>query len=361
MAQESRWPVPFPVLQPELGPLDTTTLPKKLKRAGLVPPFGFKALVIEIDETEKGLEYRAYDYNGTSTTREDWWPASTVKIYAAVAALEKLRSLGFSPKAELVYNYREKPLTTTAEDLVQRAITPSHNLSFDRLVELVGFDALHQQFLNARHGLAGTVLLRAYGGRLLDKQTGRGYNRHSPAITVNEGDKTLKLPELNGTSTQHCPGQGNCTSLVELAETIRRVVLHEKLPPKRRFDLGPKELELLRGALAGKRTRGAGVVNGLKAGFAGQPLEFYHKPGYAARWFSDVVFVKAPESQKQWIVAMAGHGGRDALDQPAQILGSILAKGPLIPRSKEPTSPQLEPRPETPGDTDVESPESPEP
>lgn len=356
--------MPFPVLQPELGPLDTTTLIKKLRRAGLVEPRGFKALVIEITDQEGELSYRTFDYKGSSIRREDWWPASTLKIFAAVAALEKLHALGFSKAAQLTYHYRGELFETVVEDLVRQALTPSHNLSFDRLVELVGFEELHDQFFDARHGLAGTVLLRSYAARVRDKKTNRGSNRHSPAITVREGDKTVELPERYGRSEPHCPQQGNCTSLVELAETMRRIVLHERLPKERRFALGKSEVELLRSALAGERKRGLGVVNGLREGFGQRPLMLYHKPGYATGWFSDNVFVKALDTGEQWIVDMAGHGGRDVLDQAAKVLGKVLARGPLMApapiKSTLPIpSPSTGPQRETRGDKDVGFPASP--
>lgn len=364
-AEDERWPVPFPVVQPELGPLDSTTLPRRLRRAGFVTPRAFKALVVEIQDDGEAIEYRAYDFNGTSLPRQDWWPASTVKIFAAVAALEKLHAAGFTPRAQLVFHYQDKPFETSVEELVRRALTPSHNPSFDRLVELVGFEELHDHFFDARHGLAGTVLLRSYGGRVRDKVTKRGSNRQSPAITIREGERTVELPQRHGQSERYCPNQGNCTSVLELAETMRRIMLHERLPEERRFALGQAEIDLLRSALSGVRKRGLGVVNGLRKGFGDRPLAVYHKPGYATGWFSDNVFIKALDTGEQWMVGMVGFGGREVLDEAAVVLGKVLAKGPLAGRPATPApaaispEPRPEKQPETPSGTDGGPPASP--
>lgn len=354
--------------------LDSRTLPRLLKERGFQPPRGFKALVVAIvpvPETgpdaagepgaKGGLRFRPFDWRGTSDDRDDWWPASSVKLFAAVAALERVHQLGFPPTTGATYHYDEirlplpappaptpgaapqpppRAVRTTVEAVVRAALTPSDNQAYDRLVELVGFDRLHRRFLSRRNGLRDTALLRSYAHRVRDPQTGFGTARHSPPITLFDGDRSKRLPEQWGKATPSCPDQGNCSSLRDLAETMRRVMLHEVLPEDERFDLGEAELALLRSALSAPRERGNGVVDGLREAFGRRPVTFHHKPGYAYRWFSDVVLVEAKDTGERWVVAMAAHRNRGVLDAAARQVGALLAEGRLKAAPEPPPTPR---------------------
>jgi len=314
----------------QVRPIEGETLPRLLQSQGFSPPERFKALVIMIDRGRPGAPptYRAFDWHGTADDRADWWPASTVKLFAAVAALEKTHALGMTPRAMLTYRYVDAPVTLRVDAVVRAALIESNNTAYDRLVEIVGFDELNGGFFVPRNGFISTVLLRGYGGRIRDPVTGSGTLRQAPMITLREGARSATIPERNGRGTYTCPEQGNCTSLLELAETMRRVMLHEQLPASERFALGRPELALMRECLAAPRPRGNGVVDGLRAAF-GRRVRLYHKPGFALQWFSDVVFVEHTRTHARWIVAMAGYPGRPALDDAARRVGGLLASGAL--------------------------------
>lgn len=310
--------------------LDTETLPRLLAERGYAPGPHFKALVVSIRTGADGaLETRWYDYRGTSADRDDWWPASTVKLYAAIAALERAESLGFGPKASVELRYEDGPVTTTLATLVERAITPSDNLAYDRLVEVAGVEWLNDRLFTRANGLARTILLRAYKGRVRDPRSGRGTLRHSPAIRLAEGKREVVLPEHASEKQWDCiakdGAEANCTTLHDLAEAMRRVMLHERLPKGERFRLGAEGLAVLRAAMRGKRSRGMNVVDGLRGAFGERKVSFHSKPGYAADWFSDNVFVEASGPDRRWIVTMANKPGRDALDEAARHVGALLA------------------------------------
>ena len=79
---------------------DEVALPALMTQAGFVPPEGFKALVMVLPARGQAQAApRLYDWHGTSDDRDDWWPASTVKLYAAVGALQAAHRLGFGPRA----------------------------------------------------------------------------------------------------------------------------------------------------------------------------------------------------------------------------------------------------------------------
>lgn len=305
--------------------VETRTLPRLLEAQGFVPPEQFKALVVVVDrKSRRGApRYRCYDYYGSGNHREDWWPASSIKVFAAVAALEQANAWGFSPAAKVEFHDRSRNRVTTLADLVEKALIPSDNLAYDRLIEIVGFDELNRRFFPT-HGFHRSVFLRSYSGRKIDRETGLGTLRDSPAITLTEGQRVRQVRARRGVGDYPCPYQGNCTTLLELADVIRRIVHHDLLPRPQRLRVSPAQLELLRASLAAERPRGLGVVNGLRAGFPrGDELEIHHKPGFANDWFSDAAHVRAPDG-REWLVAMAGFPGRDALDRPARHIGALL-------------------------------------
>jgi len=319
----------------EAEPPDPHLLPALLARRGFTPPASLKALVLAPDRDGVGA---AHDYCATSDDRGDWWPASSVKIFAAIAALETSRARGYPPEVWVRYHYDQVPdapddarsRAWRLSGIVHRAIAPSSNADFDRLVELVGFDAIHRSFFTAGNGLAATVLRRAYTGRLRDEESGLGIFRDSPPITLYLGRRKTEIPARPGTLRPDCPDLGNCTTLANLAEAMRRVVFHERLPEDLRYDLGPDELRVLRDALAGERPRGNGLPEAVARGFGDDvPLRFLHKPGYALRWISEVMLVERTDTGRRWILAAAARPGRRALDGALEAIGQLLAAGAL--------------------------------
>jgi beta-lactamase class A len=318
--------------------VDETRLAALIARHGLALPERFKALVGELHLDPEGGPPTAqwFDFEGTSDDRDDWWPASSIKLYAAVAALEQSHGLGFSPRARVMYHYDgEEPVRMRLRDVVHRAIVQSNNQAFNQLVELVGFDTLNRRFFSRRNGFVDTVFLRAYSARIRDPETGHGVNRYSPRITIEQGRRTRELAAREGTGRFECPDQGNCTTLRELAESMRRVMLHEHLPPSERYRLGDEELALLREVLgAERREHGELLVAAVREGFGEDvPLRIYHKPGYAYRWTSDILFVHRTDTDQRFIIAAAAWADRRVLDAPLRCIGALLGSGRLTGRA----------------------------
>ncbi len=103
--------------------------------------------------------------------------------------------------------------------------------------------------------------------------------------------------------------------------------MQESLPDSEGYGISAENLELIREALAGKRARGNNIVDGLKKGFGKRRASFHHKPGYAMKWMSDVVFVRFEDTGEQYVVAMADYPGRNCLDKAARIIGELIAEG----------------------------------
>ncbi len=325
------WPT---AVSAQVQSVDETRLPARLEARGFSGDEHFKALVGEITVPEDGAPTaRWFDWHGTSTDRDDWWPASSIKLYAAIAALETTHEMGFSPRATLTYHYESEEEATyrgRLAEIVRHAIVSSNNLAFDRLVELVGMDTINREFFTRDNGLGSTVFLRAYGGRNRHPDTGHAINRHSPPITIEQGSRTRELPARDGTGEYACPDQGNCTTLRQLANAMYRVMLHEHLPARQRYDLGERELALLRRVLEmPRREHGQLLVEAVQTGFGEAPVRVYHKPGYAYRWTSDVMFVHRTDTDQRFIIVAAGWPGRRVLDESLTKISEILAAGDL--------------------------------
>ncbi len=314
--------------------VNTDILPRLLAARGYTPADTFKAIVIEIvHDADGSYTYYPMDYKGTSLDRDNWWPASTVKIYAATAALEMLHALGFDPlKTEITYDYEDEPVTQSFEEILRRAITDSKNAEFDRLVDLVGSRRLNRYFLVPEKGILNTVMLRCYSGRTPNPETGHCSNRVSPSLTIRSGDKQKTLPVRTNTDELICENEGNCTTLRDLTEVNRRVMMHETLPKKERYRLGEKELALLRSAMS-TNVKG-GVADGIRFIFKGRKIELFHKGGYADHWITDNMFVRLTDTGEQWIIGMTDRPGREALNEVTKIIAGLIADHTLT-RARE--------------------------
>ncbi|MEZ4472379.1 MAG: hypothetical protein R3F60_16600 [bacterium] len=146
-----------------------------------------------------------------------------MKIFPAVAALELLDagSLGAaSPSVEVAFERPGRaPYRRRLDWLVRQALTQSSNLAYDRLVQLVGVDALHAGLLGPERGFGQTAVQLTYSDSVATLL-------HSPAIEA--GGVRRAAHESEGVS--RCALAENCTSVAALAEVMRRIMLHEALP-----------------------------------------------------------------------------------------------------------------------------------
>ena len=288
---------------------------------GAPVPAQLKALVTVYGPADvKGRRY-AVRHTATDAT---WWPASTIKIFAAVAALESAHAEGVGLRALLSFDRgTRKPYVRRLDWLVQQAITHSSNLAYDRLVQFVGSDALHQDLLGPDRGLSHTALQVPYSSNVSNLLS-------SPPITIIEGKRRIIRPARSSDGVTRC-ATGTCSTLNDLTEIMRRVLLDARLTPNERLRMSPKALQGLRNALAGKRARGQEVVQAVRTAFGRRRVRVYHKPGYYPDWRSDIVGVHEPATDTTWIIALANSGGRKALNEPAKRIARLMAAGKLPP------------------------------
>jgi hypothetical protein len=216
----------------------------------------------------------------------------------------------------------------TLNELIREALTPSNNIAYNFLVQFVGFDELHEAFFTAGNGFSSSALRRAYERRHWMEMGESPSFRDSPAITLEERGRTRTVEARRGSADTDCSGAA-CTTLVDLAECLRRLMLQEQLDEAETFRLPREDLLTIRLAMRAERTRGEEVVEHLARSISGEDVYFYHKAGYAGRWYSDNVYIYDPHADQAWIVALAGYPGRDSLDEAASVIGEIIASGEL--------------------------------
>jgi LysM repeat protein len=311
-----------------VGDVDTEVLSRLMDERGFRAPREFKAIVVEVTfnaERTRVIGERRFGYRNTADD-VDWNPASSIKLFAAVAALQYARDLGFTTDAQLTFrSNRER--TFSLDELVAEAIGPSNNIAYNRLVQFVGYDQLNGQFLSRSNGLAHTAIRRPYARNEWMSQGESSSLRDSPAIELAEAGRRHSIPEREGSVATSCGGAA-CTSVADLAELMRRLMLQEQLRPQDSFNLPPVDLIPLRVTMRTDRRRGDEVVDALARDFPAG-TNFYHKAGFSNDWYSDNVYIYDTTRPYAWIVTMAGYPGRESLTSAAGIIGDIIASGDL--------------------------------
>ena len=274
-------PAPAPAPPPPPPPPGPLSDPKSLD-AGLaaigykVPP-GADVYAAKVTRTPAGLSYDDYQAGGGALD-SGFWPASSIKVLAAVGALEYVNKLGFTGAATATFAGIGGPWTI--KSIYDAAIRNSSNPDYDLLVEIAGVDWLNNEFLTPARGFPVTVIQRPY---YFDSVMS------SPAITLSEGGRKLTLPPRTGHVNNDC-AQGNCSDLFEMSESVRRVVLNDEIPPSQRFAIAHADVDgLSADLLAADGWFEPAVVRVL-----GASARVYSKPGYVGgRDCMDVTLVDA--------------------------------------------------------------------
>ena len=305
--------------------VDTKRLAKLMRAKGFHPPRGFKALVVEITLDKRGRSIhreRPFSWNGTYDDA-DWNPGSTIKLFSAIGALELLQAKGLRPTATATFHRNGTRRKFRVDSLVADALGPSKNHAHNRLVEIAGYDWLNGRVLNKNRGFQNAAIHRPY-----ERSTWRGrdtFKKGGPKIVLRKGSRKRTLHRREAKREYVCSGSGACATPNDLAVGMRRLMLHEQLPAGRRFRLDPLGLRTIRNALKSRRKRGNEVTDGLRRADRRKRWVFYHKPGFAGDWMSDVVYIYQRRSRRRWIVSLAAHPGRGAVSAAARVIGELLA------------------------------------
>ena len=300
-----------PDTRPPSSPSRTVEpLDARLVAAGYELPPHALVYGARVDRGPAGLSYREYEA-GDGALGDDFWPASSIKVLAALGALDFARSLGFDGGARVVLDVDEE--ARTLRSIYESAIRDSSNEDYDLLVQIAGIDRLNSQFLVPARGFPVTSITRSYAGA--DPET-------SPAMILDQGDHRTYVPERHAELDPECDA-GNCSNLFEMTESVRRVVLNDEIPAAERFDIDPADLAGLTQALL----EAEGFFPQAVADTVGADARIYAKPGDAEdRDCLDVALIESLDRRRYLLAASVPHseGGCEVLAEVAtQVLRLI--------------------------------------
>jgi hypothetical protein len=282
-----------------------------LAAAGFRLPTGSGVYAARITKEAGGLAYEDFQ-GGIGALGANFWPASSIKVLAAIGALEFVGQQGFTGSATVAFGNGPP---RTIRSIYDAAVRISDNGAYDALVQIAGIDYLNKEFLTPARGFPTTVIQRSYtvGGAL----------RSSPALTLTEGSKKVVIPARTGRADTDCP-QSQCSNLFEMSESVRRLVLHNEIPQAERFRIASTDVIGLNSALLGAE----GWFEPAVARVLGAGTSIYGKPGETpTRDCLDVTLVVGRDGRRYLLSATVPqrHGGCPALVNLAQAVLKYLA------------------------------------
>lgn len=285
------------------------------------------ARFVRVDPAEEAaIPFSAHDYADTGAGT-DFWPASTIKVYTATAALVLLKELGASLDATATFYHHDgsgwkKDISQTFREMIFDSFNCSSNSAYTLLLRFAGVDWLNSAFLVDGEGFQESALMVGY---VSDRPW--AYKRHEPQrIAISEGAESWeRVHEFSGISYSNeagCTvyngdGAANCTSPRDLVEHMRRLMFHEQLPDSERFDVRAEDLDWMRygdskPVMNNKEACGGPGWKGVSRVL---PMaDFYHKGGAVSSYRLDVQHVSdVAGSGTSYLFGVATDTGSSAL------------------------------------------------
>lgn len=280
---------------------------------GTVPVW---ATMITVSDGAGGPSFTRVHYKDTGD-RHDFWPASTIKLYTATAALVLINSLGVSLDASVTF-YRQtdgqwvEDITRTVREMISGAIPCSSNEDYTLLLRFAGLDWLNQTFFSPGNGFTRTALMQGYVS-----SRPHYYKRDEPQrLLITEGGITLTREHTwSGTSyaakagctVANGGGTANCSPTSDMAEHLRRLFFHAQIPASERFSIRESDLDWYRHGDDATRILNSQCTGGGWPGVKNvlPGASYYHKTGSISNTKLDVAYVDAPLQSTRFILALA--------------------------------------------------------
>jgi hypothetical protein len=262
-----------------------------------------------------------HDYRDTGQ-KTDFWPASTIKLPAAIAAVEWLNEHQLDLDAALTFQHQEKDgrwitdAARTPREMLSEVFRRSSNEDYTLLLRLTGIDWLHERFFTAERGFPKTALMR-------------GYTAARPWAYLREEPQRIVHPRV--TLTHQWRGRsyaaergctiidsqtGNVTTTRELCETLRRIMFHEQIEPAERFRITSEQVRFLReggDGFTGLETRGADSGPSAWKGAAETVFpgaRYFHKSGLISNYALELACIDArAQNGPCYLIALAVNAG----------------------------------------------------
>jgi hypothetical protein len=227
-------------------PRDTEVLEHAFAAASMGLDPGMAVLVVEVVVDESGVAYSLFEA-GQGGAWSGFWPASSVKLAAAVAAIERVASLDLTGEASATF---PDGFSSTVRDLYWDAVVRSSNVAYDRLVQLAS-----PGFIVSSVGSLGSGTLT-----VASDFTGVDVNDPRPVVLAGRAlaesvpsghaatEATLALHAAVGPMPYEGPAD-NVADLIALTDVMRRVMLADVLSGTETFRLPESDLVRLQDAL----------------------------------------------------------------------------------------------------------------
>lgn len=291
-----------------------------------------RATVIIADRKPDGtMDFHTTHYHGEADAN-DFWPASTIKLYAVLAALELVHEHGLPLDVNVGFEHRTSDgkwvldCARTMREMINEVFLRSSNEDYTLLLRMTGRDRINSQFLTPERGFPKTALMRGYVTR-------RPYV-YLPAepqrITLRAADGTIKTLEhtwagrswsQERSATVIDAKTGNCTTTAAMADCLRRVIFHEQVPEAERFRISQEMADFLRyggDGLCGMETKSndSGPFAWQKSGELVYPAaRYFHKGGLISNYVLDVACLddRAQSGRAVILAASANTGKEDVM------------------------------------------------
>ena len=290
------------------------------------------ASVILVEGDKSKPEFNWFHYQN-SAEDVDFWPASTIKIYTVVAALEYLNELNLPADCALVFEHKKDDewildSARTMREMISEVFRRSSNEGYTLLLRFVGIDRINTKFLIPEKGFPHSALMRDY----ITYRPPLYVNEEPQRITIYSNDnKPVRIEHTwSGISYAKQRGAtalssttGNCTSTKELADCLRRIIFHHFLPESERYNLTDEQVKfIIEGGdgLTGLENKDAGPYAWEGSAEKVFPnAKFFHKGGLISTYSLDVAYIDDAESNKRFIVTVAAESGdTDTVTQMAK-------------------------------------------
>jgi hypothetical protein len=277
-------------------------------------------ILVKGDKTKPDFQWFHYR---NSAEDVDFWPASTIKIYTVVAALEYLNELKLPNDCAIVFEHKKDDKwildsARTMREMISEVFRRSSNEDYTLLLRFVGIDRINTKFLIPEKGFPHTALMRDY----ITHRPPLYVNEEPQRITIYSNDnKPVRIEHTwSGLSYAKQRGAtalssttGNCTSTKELADCLRKIIFHHTLPQSERYNLTDKQVKfIIEGGdgLTGLENKEAGPYAWEDSAEKVFPnARFFHKGGLISTYSLDVAYIDDAESNTRFIVTVAAKSG----------------------------------------------------
>ncbi len=289
------------------------------------PGLKLRATVIAVESQQGQTTFPTWHYKNEPDAT-DFWPASTIKLYTAIAALERLHALGLPLETTLTFERRagHEPwvldCARAMPEMLSEIWRRSSNEDYTLLLRFTGIDQLNGEFLTPARGFTRSSLMRGYWSAR--PYTYKPSERQRITLRAQNGRMEFVEHLWAGHSWSAERGAtvidsrtGNMASTRDLADCLRRLVFHDLIPPQERFRLSPQmHTFLLHGGHGFSGIETKDPDSGPHAWDGGKDLfphaRYYHKVGSISNEVLELAVVDdRASSGKAWIFCLrAGTG-----------------------------------------------------